>query len=232
MSARNVLRKLGLPERSLDSIKSAVHKAESGTTGEIAIAATEESSDYSFFELFSSVLLGALVFAVTILLHGKIEALAGRLFWIDEAWHATAISGIVSFAVIALAFLAANIPAVDRLVIPRHVQKSRVYNRAIRHFVESGVYATADRTGILIFISAMEHEVRIIADEGIHKKIPQDKWDEIASNLAIGIRDRKTEEALVAAIRSCGGLLAEHFPARAENPNEIPDGLVILEAGE
>ena len=169
---------------------------------------------------------------MTIPLHGKIEALAGRLFWIDEAWHATAISGIVSFAVIALAFLAANIPAIDRLVIPRHVQKSRVYNRAIRHFVESGVYATADRTGILIFISAMEHEVRIVADEGIHKKIPQAKWDEIASNLAIGIRDRKTEEALVAAIRSCGELLAERFPAKNENPNELPDGLVILEAGE
>ena len=232
MSARTVLRKLSLRESSLDSIKNAVREAESRTTGEIAIAATEESSDYSFFELFAAVLLGALVFAVMIPLHGALEAFAGRLFWIDDAWHATAIAGIVSFGLVALAFLAANIPFVDRLVIPRHVQKERVYNRAIRHFVESGVYATAERTGILIFVSVLEHEVRIVADEGISKKIVQSKWDEIAASLALGIRDRKTEEALVAAIASCGELLAEHFPARADNPNELPDGLVILEAGE
>lgn len=232
MSARTVLRKLSLRESSLDSIRNAVREAELRTTGEIAIAATEESSDYSFFELFAAVLLGAFAFALLIPLHGALEEFAGRLFWIDDAWHATAIAGIVSFGIVAIAFLAANVPFVDRLVIPRHVQKARVYNRAIRHFVESGAYATADRTGILIFVSVMEHEVRIIADEGISKKIPQSKWDEIASSLALGIRDRKTEESLIAAIGSCGELLSKHFPAKDENPNELPDGLVILEAGE
>lgn len=232
MRRTTLLRKLSLDESSLEALKKAVAVAETRTSGEIALAATPESSDYSFHELFASVLLGALAFACTLPLHRVIEALAGKLSWIDESWHATAIAGISSFAVIAIAFLFANIPAIDRLVIPRPVRKSRVYNRALRHFVESGTYATKDRTGILIFISLMEREVRIVADAGISAKIPQSDWDAVASSIASGIKKGSTEEALTVAIAKCGDLLALHFPAKNENPNELPDGLVILEAGE
>ena len=37
-----------------------------------------------------------------------------------------------------------------------------------------------------------------------------------------------TKEGFIGAIEKCGELLAEHFPAHSENPNELPDGLVIL----
>jgi putative membrane protein len=78
----------------------------------------------------------------------------------------------------------------------------------------------------------MEREVRIIADSGISAKIEQDEWNLIAQKLASGIRDGKMTEALTEAVGHCGDLLAEHFPAHEENPNELPDGLFILEAGK
>jgi putative membrane protein len=232
MSETKLLKRLKLSRSDLTQIKKAVSDAERNTNGEIAIAAIRESSDYSFFELFAAVIFGAICFAILLPLHGSIETMIGKLFWIEKAWYLPAFYGIACFATIAIVFCASNVPAIDRIVIPRFTRKARVYNRAIRHFAESGVYATKDRTGILLFISLMEREVRIVADKGISEKIEQSEWDKIASSLAEGIRDGKTCAAIVSTIDRCGTLLSEHFPAKKENPNELPDGLVILEAGE
>jgi len=232
MTAKKLMRKLLLSEKDLADIKDAVANAEKRTNGEIALAATGESSDYSFFELFASVLLGAVCFALLLVFSAQIEALIGRLFWDEKTWYLPAFFGFAEFAVIGLFFCFANIPAIDRIVIPRPVRKAMVYNRALKHFVESGTYETKDHTGILIFISFLEREVRIVADAGINSKIEQKEWDRLAQNLAQGIREKKAASALVEVISKCGDLLEKHFPAKKENPNELPDGLVILEAGE
>lgn len=231
MKSEKTAAKLKLSESDLASIRQAVQDAERLTNGEIALAAAPESSDYSFFELFASVVLGAVCFALLLPLHGSVVSLVDRLFWHVPSWYVPAFYGAATFAVIALFFLFANIPAVDRIVVPRAARRKAVYERAIRHFVESGVYGTADRTGILVFISLLEREVRIVADSGINAKIEQAEWDRIASLVATGVKTGKTAEALIAAVTECGKLLAEYFPAKKENPNELADGLVLLEAG-
>ena len=40
------------------------------------------------------------------------------------------------------------------------------------------------------------------------------------------------EAAFTNAIKKCGQLLAENFPNHEENPNELADGLVVLEDAE
>lgn len=230
MKSKTLAAKLALSESDFEAIRLAVQEEEKKTTGEIAVAAIAESSDYSFQELFASVLLGAIAFSALLPFHACLVRFLDRLFWHLPDWYITAFYGIASFGVIAVFFLVANIPAIDRFLIPRVTRVKSVYNRAIRHFAESGVYATKDRTGILVFVSCMEHEVRIIADSGISEKIPQGEWDRIATLLASGIKNKKTGTAIVEAIHSCGKLLSEHFPAKKINPNELPDGLVILEA--
>lgn len=232
MKAATLLRRLSLTDGDVTSVKTAVAEAERATTGEIAVAITAESSDYSFFELFASVILGALAFAVLLAYYGPLSSLVGRLFWGERDWYATAAAGFIAFAVTAVAFAVANVQAIDRLVVPRAVRRARTRNRALKAFIETGVYATAERTGILIFVSCMEREVRIVADSGINAKIPQEKWDAIASDIARGIKSGDTGKALDRAIGECGSLLAEHFPAKRENPNELKDGIIILEAGE
>ena len=122
-----------------------------------------------------------------------------------------------------------NVPAIDRIIIPNRIKKAAVTNRAMRHFAESGVYETSEHSGILIFVSYMERQVRIIADTGIAKKIPQDLWNIIADDLAQGIKNGKTKEGFISAVEKCSELLAENFPAKDENPNELCDGLVILQ---
>lgn len=231
MTGKTLVKRLGLSEADFASIRDAVVDAECATSGEIALAATTESSDYSFSELLFAVILGAIAFAVLLPFNGAIAALIDGAFWHVEPWYLPAFYGIASFAVIALVFLVANIPAIDRLVVPRAFRRKAVRDRALRHFTESGVYATAEHTGILVFVSYMEREVRIIADTGISAKIDQKEWDAIAQGVARGVKAGKTADALVSAVRRCGELLAAHFPPKAENPDELPDGLVILEEG-
>lgn len=229
MTSGRLAQRLHLKKADFTAIEDAVRSAEAGTSGEITLAATVESHDYSFYELLASVLIGALSFAILLPLQNLIHTVLTRFFWEPALWQTTAVTGALSFGITALFFLAANIPVIDRLIIPQAVRSRMVYQRALRHFVESGTYATADRTGILIFVSLMEHEVRIIADTAVSSKIPQEQWDHIAQTVAAGVKNSSLSSALIEAIGICGSLLTEHFPADHTNPNELADGLVLLE---
>ncbi len=232
MKTKRLLKKISLSPSDMDEIRQAVAKAEAGTSGEIALALTAESEHYSFWELLASTYLAAVVFIVLLPFASGINALYESLFWQMPEWFLPAFYGISCLATIVIGFCAANIPAVDRLVIPKRVRVECVTRRAFRYFAESGVYDTAGHSGILIFVSYMERQVRIVADSGIAKKIPQDLWNIIADDLATGVKSGRTKEGFVAAVEKCGELLAEHFPAGDENPDELENGLVILEDDE
>lgn len=233
MKTKSVLKKLKLKQEDFDSIKKAVEQAEVKTTGEIAIALAPESAHYSYWELLASNIFAALVLIGLFPLANKILALYKAIYWQNEPGWILPVFYIVScFSAIAIGFYLCNIPAIDRLIIPRKVKQHCVTNRAMRYFTESAVYNTAEHSGILIYVSYLEKQVRIIADSGISKKISQDLWNLIADELAENLKNNKTTEAFINAINRCGELLEEQFPSHEENPNELSDGLVILEDAE
>ncbi len=235
MKKTDMLRRLKLSEQAFEDIQAAVDSAEKHTTGEIALAVTAESARYSSYELMYALGPGVLFFALLLPFAGSIQHLLDKLLWGAAEWHLPAFYGITCFGVTALLFLVANVPAVDRLIVPRRVRSLKVYNRALRHFVESGVYATRNRSGILIFVSYMEREVRILADTGISARIHPELWNLIASDLAEGLGTDDAAGAFIRAVERCGELLAEYFPGDADpdkNPDELPDGLVVLEDEE
>ncbi|MBE6350739.1 MAG: hypothetical protein E7062_08355 [Spirochaetaceae bacterium] len=235
MKKNTMLRRLNLSEESLEKIKLTVKNVESKTSGEIALAVTAESARYSIYELFYSLLCGVLIFSILLPFSNFILNILNKIMWGASTWHLPAFYGITCFGMIALLYLIANVPSVDRLIIPKRVRQQTVFNRALRYFIESGVYATKNRSGILIFVSYMEREVRIIADSGINEKISQPLWNLIASDLAEGLGTDDATEAFIRAINRCGELLQENFPADdnpVTNPDELPNGLVILEDAE
>jgi putative membrane protein len=174
MKTKTMLKKLGLTRKDFEEIAEAVKKAEAKTTGEIETAVTAESAHYAFWELLASVCISVLIFAVLLPFAGKINSVYERITWTQRIWALPALYGFVSFASIAASFYLFNIPALDRMVVPRIVRNASVTRRAMRHFTESGIYETAEHSGILIFVSYMERQVRIIADSGISKKISPD----------------------------------------------------------
>lgn len=233
MKYKSLVKKLKLEDSDFSTIKDAIHQAEEKTTGEICAAITPESAHYSFWELLSANAVACVALIIMLGFSEKIRTMYQRFYWQNEPdWILPAFFVVSCFSIVVLVFYLANISFIDRIVIPKSVRKVSVTNRALRYFTESGVYKTAEHSGILIFVSFMERQVRIIADEGISKKISPDLWNLIADEFAEELKNGHTVEAFTQVIQKCGDLLAENFPAKEVNPNELSDGLVILEDAE
>jgi putative membrane protein len=210
-------------------IEEAVALAEKKTSGEIATALIEESSDYALHELLFALTGGVLFYFIGLFLYGRISLLAEGLFWDFKPIYTTILLGAGFIAVTGILYLLANIPGFDKLIVPKAVMAQKTNRRAARHFMEAGLFDTRDRTGILIFVSRREQRVEILADKGINEVVDQSAWDDILTKLIEGIRADNFSDSLIEAVAACGTILADHFPIKDDDTNELSDGLTILE---
>ncbi len=127
----------------------------------------------------------------------------------------------------ALAFLAVHLaPPLRRALAGAELVELRTRRRAAAAFLEQEVFATADRVGILLFLSLFERRVVVLADRGIHARVEAGEWDALVARVADGIRRGEAEAALVEGVRACGALLARHgFTRRPGQANELADDL-------
>ena len=221
----------GLSSLERQRIADAVQAAEALTAGEIAVAVIPESSDYSARELLFGIGAGVITQIILILLTSPITRLLDGLLWLESPILIPLSTLSVSLLIGAAAYAAAQIPAVDRIIAGRRAMREAVRRRALRHFVESAVYDTAGRTGVLLFISLLERRVELIADRGINAAVEAGVWDGIAAELITGIREDRMGEAVEKAVTAVGAVLAEHVPVSADDVNEIADAPVELEEG-
>lgn len=221
--------KIKLNEKDLARIDSAVKEAESKTSGEIRTALIKESYDYASSELLFSLIGGFIYFMVMLFFVDNVNTWLSGVFWDYNINYLILFYGVSTFSVIGLLYIISNWSFVDRLIVPRSKMQEKVHHRALRHFVESGVSQTRDRTGILIFISLLERRVEILADRGISEYISNERWNELVEHIIEGIRSGKVVDNLIDTINQCGDILKEHFPIKEDDENELSDQLEILE---
>jgi putative membrane protein len=112
---------------------------------------------------------------------------------------------------------------------PGGVKRHSVKRRAAELFLAKSLQATRERTGVLIFVSLAERMAEIIADEGIAAHAPPEVWDRAMAELAGGLGRGEAGAGFAAAVKLCGDVLAERFPADpTDNPNELPDAVMVL----
>jgi len=221
--------RLTLNRQDLDTVKSAVQRAESGTSGEIVTAVVGESADYGTFEWIFSIIGGFLYFFVAMFFSDSLQESLMTLSWQYSPRHLLLFYGISTLLVIVLLYMLANSRWVDRLVVPRKIMTRKVRERAMRHFAEAGVFNTRDRTGILLFISELEQRVELIADRGINARIKQEQWNQIVTDLVTGIRSGRGVDAICQALEKCGELLSRYFPIKPDDTDELANDLSVLE---
>lgn len=135
---------------------------------------------------------------------------------------------VVQAAVFIMVFLLTCIPVVRRWVTPRSVRRSRVRRAALQQFLAHGLHTTKHRTGVLIFAGMADHQVEVVADEGIHGCVDRDIWAQAVDVLTERMRASEPAEGFEAAIGIVGEVLAQHFPPRVRNPDELPNRLVEI----
>lgn len=187
------------PDAEIERIRSVVEAAEKRTSGEIVPYVVERSDDYEEAEWRA----GALVLAI-------VMCAVSTFYWVSESWHSFDIilMGLDSGAAFFVGFLAARyIPPVKRFFAGSSLIERRVAGRAASAFLSEELFKTAERTGILIFLSLLEHRVVVLGDSGINAKVEKGEWESIVRTVIGGIRSGKPADGLAAAIEQAGALL-------------------------
>lgn len=97
---------------------------------------------------------------------------------------------------------------------------------ADRTFTRLGMTATRDRNGILFFIVPSRRRFVVLGDEGIHSKVGQEFWEQVAAAVSEHLRNGDFTLGLVRGIEKVGEKLALHFPYDATtDKNELSDGI-------
>lgn len=100
--------------------------------------------------------------------------------------------------------------------------------RARQLFAQLGVWDTAHNSGVLIYLQLVDRRIEIVADRGISAKVAQPEWDAICRRVEDAFRAQRFEQGALDGIREITTLLARHFPARGDNPDELPNRPVVL----
>ncbi len=195
------------------AVHDAVAAAEKRTVGEILPVVVERSDPHPGADW-----LAALCF----LLVGS-GLLAGWLPW-D---HPTLL--LLSQLVMgALGFVLARLlPDFKRLFIFEDRASAVAEEQAFQEFYANGLHKTEAATGVLLFVSLLEHRVIILADEGINAKVDDDFWAGTDDAILDGIRTGSLRDGLVAAIHHVGERLSISFPWQEGDRNEIPDRVIV-----
>jgi putative membrane protein len=200
-----------LSDQDNKAIEEAIKKAEAGTSGEIVFTAAESSANYQHATLQGALIGMALVTAVSLLF--PFAHTPTTLLWTE----------FLSFAVFySLLF---HLPW-RRWIIPQREMDARVHEAAFMQFYASGLYKTRESNGVEIFLSFFERRVVVIGDKAIHEKMGDARWQGMRDLIIQGIKKGNVCEGICAAIEVCGKALAEHFPPRPDDINELSDKVI------
>ncbi len=94
---------------------------------------------------------------------------------------------------------------------------------AVKTFQRLGMHKTALRNGILFYIDTKHKKFAVIGDEGIHKHVKENFWQETANILEQYFTKRQYKDGLVEAILYAGNALKKYFPWQEDDVNELPD---------
>ncbi len=207
-----------LSETERRQVAEAIAAVERETDAELVTVLARRADDYRPISLLWAAVIALLTPGVLTLTPSWL----GRL-WL-ELWEVMALQWLLFLL---LAVLLRWPPLLMRLV-PRRIRQWRAANLARRQFLEQNLHHTRFDSGVLIFVSAAEHYVEIIANRGISKHVTHEQWRAIVDAFTAAVKRGDTLRGFVECVEACGELLKRHVPA-TDQKNELPNHLVVLD---
>lgn len=213
-------------------IAAAVADAEANTAGEIVTIIADHSDRYLDVALWWAIGVAALALAVV----AAVPPIQFMLLDVLSGGWAGDVPPAALFE-LALAIFVLKFAAV-RLILqywplriwmtPGVVKRIRVRRRALRYFKVGAEKRTAQRTGILIYLSMAERRAEIVTDDAVHAQVADDRWGEAMADLIADVRRGRVADGMAAAVGDIGAILAECLPRAADDRNELPDRVIEL----
>lgn len=195
--------------RFSERVEQAVAEIEKTTDAEIVVVAAERSGTYRDVALTWASLSTISVLVVLVL--------------IPQGVHPYALVPELAAIWFLFGWLFDGRTAVRRLA-PTARQVAQVSTAARAEFHREAVHATPNRTGILIYVSATEGRVEVIADVGIEGRIPRGEWASAAQQFRHDDVDH-----FVAGLARIGEVLAKHVPITHNSAFDLPNAPRIRE---
>ena len=203
-----------------ERIRLAVHAAEQHTNAEIVPMLVSRSGLYRDAQHRFGLILA--LSALTVLLTTEI-------LWLPWGWHASNAAWLVLATILAYGagvWLGTCAPII-RLLTPTDRMRHKVRLRAERAFAQHAVSQTRERTGVLIMVSLLEHQIYVLADQPLFQRVPAERWSRVAEAAVLRLKTGDVVGGLCQSIQTCGVLLAEVCPGRpGDNPDELSNELV------
>lgn len=212
-------------------IGAAVHAAEADTSGEIVTIVADRSDAYHDVGLHYAILAMLLVPILFAIFPHWPDAIIAT---VTSGWDERAMPEvyILLFALMTLVFLIVRytlaIMPLRLALTPRATRRRRVRRRAVALFRVGTEQRTTGRTGVLIYLSLGEKMAEIVADEAIHKSVPDSDWGDAMAGLVRHVSQNHIADGMVAAIEKAGAILSSHLPRAADDKNELPDRVIEL----
>ena len=221
-----------LSEADHRRVTEAVARAERASDGEVVTIVAPRSDSYHDVALHYAVLAMLLVPAAAAVVPQS---------WID--WGLTLVFGwnaslsfrllmLLILLTMALLFLIVRFALawmpLRMAVTPAATRTRRVRRRAVELFRAGTEKRTKGRTGILLYLSLLEHRAEIVADEAIHSQFEPEIWGEAMAVLIDEVKQGRAGQGLALAVEKVGAVLARILPPTLANPDELPNRVILL----
>ena len=197
-----------------EKITAAIHAAEKDTSGEFVAVVARSSDRY-----IASALLWA---------GGLALLLPGVLLFLPMHLRFVHIYQLQILVFMGLSLLFEFVPRLHMALVPKGIRHAHASRLAHAQFYEQGVHLTREHSGVLFFVSLAERYVEVVADKGIHEKLGEAHWREVVDTFVSHVQRDQVTEGFVAAITACGAAMAQHYPAKPGDADELSDGLIEI----
>jgi len=197
---------MSLSEAGRASIEATIAEVEQRTAAELVVMAVRRSDDYGAIKLGYALAAALFTGGLTHVVWPVVPV--AWLLWMQLA------------AAVASVALTSN-AALLRLLAPKAQLQRAVDQRARLAFFEHALFATRDRTGVLILLSEIERRVVILGDAGIHAKIQAAGWQRHVDHIVQAIHAGRTEQGVCETLHAIGETLKAEFPRQPDDVDEL-----------
>jgi putative membrane protein len=209
-----------LSENDRTQLDRQIADTERRTKAQIVLATAKRCDSYAelpwkAFALGTSV-TGLLVVAHDLLLPG----------WISNTAILTSIAATLAAGAV-LALLAILVPGFARLLLSAHRAEVEVQQYAESLFLSREMFATRERSGILLLVSLFERRLVILPDKGLRDRLHADALQDIILQVSKPLARNEVRRALEAGLEELVRALEPSAPAglpQDELSNDIVEG--------
>lgn len=188
-----------------------------------AVAAIENNSSV---ECVVAVRARARLFLGQHITVGLVATYAVLIFAVLNEWAPWATLVFPVAAGVVAALLVELVAPLYRFLVPASLREDHVLTAARALFVEKGIHATRERTGLLVFIAVRDGIIDVIADSGIVDKLGQTRLDHMAQTLRVALAQGPA--AVGRTLANFAPEFAEVLPRKADDTNELADAPIAV----